>query len=120
MKFRVVEQKSKNLEELYPLFKKEFLNPHTHVKDVKETLQLTNSEYKHLRNRIIDETGLDVKPNPYNPTGYYDYPNKYIHKSKNCYVIKKDRTYYGRFSSLKDAQLVRDELIKNNWNKKIL
>ena len=120
MNFKVVEQKTKNLEEIYPLFKKEFLNPHTHVKDVKETLQLTNSEYRHLRNQIINETGLDVKPNPYNPTGYYDYPNKYIHKANTGYVIKKDRTYYGRYSTLKEAQRVRDKLIKNNWDTKIL
>lgn len=57
--------------------------------------------------------------------GYSGYPKvsnektKYIEKRGRNYYIKKkiiNKTYYyGIYSTLKDAQLVRDELIRTGW-----
>lgn len=41
---------------------------------------------------------------------------KYIRKNKNSFAIVKDSKSYGRFGSIDEAKLIRDELIKNNWN----
>ena len=41
---------------------------------------------------------------------------KYIRKNKNSFAIVKDSKSYGRFDSIDEAKLIRDELIKNNWN----
>ena len=48
-----------------------------------------------------------------------DHKWKYIEKRGANYYIKKKRHrstyYYGIYSTLKDAQLVRDELIRTGW-----
>ena len=41
---------------------------------------------------------------------------KYIRKNKNSFNIVKSSKTYGKFDSLDDAVLIRDELIKNNWD----
>ena len=41
---------------------------------------------------------------------------KYIRKNKSSYIIVKNSKSYGKFDSIDEAKLIRDELIKNNWN----
>lgn len=115
MNFKIIEQEPQDLEEKYSLFKQEYMNPNQTVAEVKKKLNLSNSEYKHLREQLQKETGIEVKPHPYNKTGYYNYPRKYIHKREGAYEIRKGRKYYGRFKEITEAQKMRDELIKNNW-----
>lgn len=116
MKFKIIEQKTRNTQDIYPVFKELYLNPKTSVADIKKELNLSNSEYKHLRKQIQRETGIDVKPNPYNKLGVHNTnPNLYIHHRKNRYEIRKGRKYYGRFKTLEEARAYRDKLQENNW-----
>ncbi|MBE6500482.1 MAG: hypothetical protein E7Z80_08075 [Methanobrevibacter thaueri] len=41
---------------------------------------------------------------------------KYIRKNKKSYTIYKNSTNYGKFTNLNDAIIIRNILIKNNWN----
>lgn len=116
--FNIIEQKTKRLDLLYPKFKEDYMNPYLTVKQIKSKYNLTNGDYKHLRKEIMLDTGVQVKPKQYNKLGQADYPNRYIHKNQNGYVIMKNHKYYGRFANLKDARKHRDELIKNNWIEK--
>ncbi len=121
MNFTITERETHNLDELYPLFKKEYLNPQTTVSEVKKKLHLTNSEYKHLRKELEEETGVDFKPNPYNKYGRCENEDKYIHRQKDRYiimrVINKKRVYYGQSKTLEEARVIRDKLKEHNWDK---
>lgn len=114
--FKIIEQESRNLSELYPLFKKEYMNPNNTVSDVKEILHLSNSEYRHLRKELHQETGIEIKPNNFNPSGFYDTPDRYIHRRGRAFEIRKGRKYYGRFKTIEDARVHRDKLKEVNWD----
>ena len=49
----------------------------------------------------------------------HDRDRRYIEETAGAFYIKKQKdykvTYFGRYSSLSDAQLVRDELINTGW-----
>ena len=47
--FRIVENSDKNLDEIYPEFKKDFLDPDLPVKDLKKKYDLSVARYRHLR-----------------------------------------------------------------------
>ena len=119
MNFKIVEQEARNFEELYNLFKEDYINPHIKVTEIKEKYNLSNSEYKHLRQQLKQETGIETKPNVYRKTGFRENPDQYIHRQHNGYIIKKNRIYYGRFKNLDDARKRRDELKKNGWKKEL-
>ena len=117
--FSIVEQKTRDIDTIYDDFKTDYLNPLITVNEICSKYNLSNSNYKHLRKRVREETGIEIKPNYYHKSGFFDNPNKYIQKQGNRYVIIKTinrkKTYFGGFKRIEDARRKRDELIENNW-----
>ena len=115
MKFNIVEQAPLNLEEIYPLFKEMYMSTETSVKEIKTELGISNSDYKHLRIMLKERTGIEIKPNPYNRCGVRKGMNSYIHERDGKFEVRRNRKYYGRFTTIEEARKHRDRLQENNW-----
>ena len=112
----------RDINNVYEVFKKEFLNPDNSISDLKENFDLSKREYDTLRLRVLNETGLKRKPSHRNNNIIVS-DSTYIHRNGNgkysiVKSIKGELHYFGQYDSLREAQTVRDCLIKNNWEKK--
>ena len=120
MNFNIVEGEDTYLSEIYPDFKREFLNG-TSINDIKVMFDISERKYYRLQKRVREETGLICKPkskcrfNKFNEDYYI-----YKRDSDNYYIYKTldgKTGYFGVYDSLEKAKFVRDELIKCDWDK---
>lgn len=123
MEFRVIEGET-DFSEIYEDFKKDFLNPELYIRDITKKYNLTYGEYCKIRKQVVEETGVKIKPNKYHPS-QISMGTSYIHRTKNnkftvCKYHDNRKIFYGTYDDLETAQLIRDELIKCNWDKKQL
>lgn len=122
--FRIVENSNDNLEEIYSEFKQDFLNPTIKVADLKSKYDLSHAKYKHLREKVFDETGLNQKPcrigGPHFPITEKRFIKEYsngkciIYKTVNG--VKKS---FGTYDDLETAQYVRDRLVESDWDEEL-
>lgn len=130
-KFQVIEG-GRTSEINYEEFKKDFIDPSTRTPELKKKYDMSKSEWKEYRQRVLDETGLVRKPTSdyhYNCilTNYSGYQNvegnEYIQKVQHGWTVVKtinyETTYYGRYSSLECAKKVRDKLVESNWDSEV-
>ena len=124
MNFSIIENYTPRVE--YNDFKKDFLDPSINVKTLQEKYDISRKQYCNLREQVLDETGLTSKPS----TSIKDQSiqlitdKTYIRKYKNNNyfiqkIIKGKRRSFGIYSNMETARKVRDELIKNNWDKNL-
>ena len=103
----------------YECFKKDFLNPNISVDNLRELYNLTRAEYRHYRDRILEETGLSRKPAKYGRdtqiTG-----DEFIQNRYNGFAVVKTTDnvtkWYGRYKDLETARYVRDKLVESGWD----
>ena len=119
--FRFVDNSDAHLNELYPSFKVDFLNPNCHVPDLKQKYDLSASKYKYLREKVLKETGLKEKPTLRGGRNYTITDKRYIiqHKHGKCTIYKTIDGYkksFGTYPDLETAQLVRDRLVECEWD----
>ena len=124
MNFSIIENYTPRVE--YNDFKKDFLDPSINVKTLQEKYDISRKQYCNLREQVLDETGLTSKPS----TSIKDQSiqlitdKTYIRKYKNNNyfiqkIIKGKRRSFGIYANMETARKVRDELIKNNWDKNL-
>lgn len=125
VKFQVIKGESKNLDEVYALFKEDFLNPNIKVPDLMKKYNLSRKDYVFFRERVFLETGLKIKP--VNKTYYSNLfdENRLIsqHSDGTCTIIKWINGHcknFGTYPDLESAKVVRDKLIENDWDEDIL
>lgn len=113
----------------YEAFKEDFLNPYLKVDYLKEKYGMSNSDWKHYRNMVLEDTGLSRKPS-YNRMDCVrvhkadDRPNLHLRKVGDNYIIVKswghrpNRTvkHYGRYADIETARMVRDKLVDSDWD----
>lgn len=122
--FRIIENSDDHLEDIYPEFKEDFLNPKFHVPELKQKYDLSPSKYKQLRGRVLSETGLKEKPTITGGRNYTITEKRYIikHKHGKCTIYKTINGYkksFGTYPDFKTAKHVRDILVENDWDEKI-
>ncbi|MBR0369215.1 MAG: hypothetical protein IJH63_00660 [Methanobrevibacter sp.] len=106
---------------IYEEFKKDFINPEVKVSVIKEKYDLSPSQYRDLKNRVLTDTGLTMKPSKCGYGNIVENKDKYIAYTKSAYVIYKTfedghRKSYGSYDSIETARFVRDKLVENNWD----
>lgn len=122
--FRIVENPSPS-EIDYESFKVDFNNPFMTVDEIRKKYDLSPSRWNEYRKRAMDDLGLSRKPcYTYGKLRYVcDSNGEYIQKKSNGYIIVKKfgrkSKYYGRYADYDTAKMVRDELVKCDWNMNI-
>lgn len=119
--FKVIEGDDSYLTEVYESFKEDFLNPDVTVKDLKNKYDLSNAKYKNLRCKVLDETGLENKPQTYHGRKVKITDKTYISSlpSGNYGVVKYIDGFkesFGTYYDYETARIVRDKLIENDWD----
>lgn len=122
--FHIVSNSDANLDLIYPEFKEDFLNPKIHVPELKKKYDLSVARYNHLRNRVLDETGLKEKPTLKGGRNYTITASRYIikHKHGKCTIYKtvdKYKKSFGTYPDFETAQHVRDKLVECDWDEKV-
>ena len=117
LKFNIIEKRDIN--EIYPFFKKDFLNPSNTVDDLKRKFDLSRKEYNNLRSKVFNETGLKRKPCS-RQQNIIITDDTYLNCTKNeKYIIMKsvdgEMKYFGQYDTKEEALKVRNKLIKQNW-----
>lgn len=111
----------------YEEFKDDFCNTFISVEDMKNKYDLTPSEFREYRRRVMDETGLKRKPRyTYAPIHFFS-DAKFIQKKSNGYIVVKKfvinheihARYYGRYADYDTAKMVRDKLVESNWDDRL-
>lgn len=106
----------------YESFKKDFLNPNQKVDDIREKYNLSPSDYKEYRDRVLSETNLVRKPAFYGRDITIE-DETYITRRYNGYDvfkhIKGKYKFFGKYKDLGTARLVRDKLIESNWDEEV-
>lgn len=127
-KFNIIEGYEPDID--YDEFKKDFLNPYILVKELLDKYRISKKVYREYRDKILKETGLWKKPNIAQQRSVKGTPftrecknAEYIQRINGDYVVVKTigytTTYYGRYDDYETARMVRDILVKNNWNNEI-
>ena len=118
MKFTLIEGET-DFSDIYNEFKQDFLNPNLLRSEIMKKFNLSENEYRKIRKQVVKETGVAAKPNKYHPV--IPCETSYIHKSKSKWMIVKyvdgKKKFFGTYDDLRVAMLIRDELIKYNWDK---
>ena len=108
----------------YEEFKKDFCDKMVSVGDMKKKYDMTPSEFREYRSRVMEETGLKRKPAyTYKPIHFFK-EAEFIQKKDNGYVIVKKFTrnhnttarYFGRYEDYDTAKMVRDRLVESDWD----
>lgn len=125
LNFRIVEvsESDREYEHLYNDFKKDYLNPDMYVKDIVAKYDIPPYIYREWSARVREEEGLARKPHCRFGSSPYITPNRYIYKLSKCYGIHKEidgvKEYFGKYEDLETARLVRDKLVKANWDRSV-
>lgn len=118
MNFNVIEGEA-DFSDIYEDFKRDFLNPYLYRKELMRKYRLSENSYSKIRKQVVAETGITTKPNKYHPA--IPTETSYIHKAKSkwqiCKYINRKKNFFGTYENLHVAMLIRDELIKCNWDK---
>ena len=119
--FRIIENADGDLDLIYNEFKKDFLNPKFHVPELKKKYDLSVAKYKHLRGKVLNETGLIEKPTLRGGRNYTITNKRYIicHKTGKCTIYKTVNKYkksFGTYPDFETAKLVRDKLVECDWD----
>ena len=117
--FRIIE--GYDIDVNYEGFKKDFLNPLILKDELIEKYGLNRSTYKEYRKKVLDETGLSMKPS----CNHRDSPNlvlvNNIRKIGDYYIVMKitygKTVFYGRFPDYDTAKMVRNRMVESNWDK---
>ncbi len=124
VKFTIVEEDSHYLDNIYSEFKEDFLKPEITVKNLKDKYGLSIGKYNQLRDKVLAETGLKIKPYAYcKPNQYMITDKMYLHKNPSgtytiTKAIDKVKLTFGTYGDFETAKMVRDKLIKSGWDKK--
>ena len=102
--------------------KKDYLNPNVYVDDILKKHNISRREYRNLKARLAEETGVSRKPS--NLRGHSSFIGvvKYIsqdpltQKYRVAKFVDGVLRHFGRYESLEDAINVRNKLAKNNWD----
>lgn len=114
----------------YEEFKDDFLNPYFLAEDVRKKYGLSPKQYKVYRKKVLNETGLTRKPTKTEykllerlPINTKSLCSEYIREYNGNYIIKKiinhKTKYYGRYEDYDTAVMVRDKLVKCDWDEEI-
>ena len=120
--FNLVESSSNEIDEIYPTFKKDFLNPMMTVERIRKKYGIGKSQYKYLRQKVLNETNLKRKPTLRGGRRLVLEDSKYLvhHLNGTCSVFKKNEDgymqSYGKYPSFGIAVYVRDKLIESYWD----
>ena len=118
--FRIIENYEPEVD--YEEFKKDFLNPHMRKAEIRDKYGLSNNKYSEYRSKVLAETGLLRKPFVYNggKVNTSRDGSEYIRKNYGFYTVIKTTRYsrknYGSYDDYETAVMVRDKLIKHNWD----
>lgn len=123
--FSIVEGDSNYLNTIYNDFKSDFINPEVTVKDLRVKYDLSKLNYRRLRDKVLAETDLKGKPSvtrrKYN---VMISDTTYIHKRPNgnfivCKQFNGVKNNFGTYEDFETAKLVRDKLLKSDWDKSL-
>lgn len=102
--------------------KMDYLNPQITVDEILKKHNISRNEYRRLRNRLVEETGVPVKPSTHGGKPKIHNSREYItydslaQKFRVSKYIKGMLRHYGRYKTLEEAQRVRDVMIEHDWD----
>lgn len=106
---------------VYPEFKKDFLNELVRVSDLKKKYDLSNGKYNYLRKQVLEETGLVEKPAKLGGKNLAFKESRFIVQDKKgtCRIYKTlnyVKVSFGTYPDFETAKKVRDKLLESNWD----
>ena len=124
MKFKIVEGDTDKLNRIYEDFKVDFLDASMSIDDLMRKYDVSFKNYNKLRKRACEEFGLKQKPISRAESNHVIHEKSYIHRyGKKWAVVKTvnhERVIFGIYEDFEEAKNVRDLLLANNWDKKVL
>ena len=121
-KFSIIESSYENYDGIYEDFKRDYLSVDITVNEMLDKYNLTPNQYRRLKNRVAEDTGVNRKLSRNTTGSLWVYCDKYIdtHKSENKFkvskVINNKTFFYGIYDSLEEARYIRDTLEANDWS----
>lgn len=120
--FNIIESSYENYDDIYDDFKNDYMSVGITVKEMLEKYGLTSNQYRRLKNRVMEETGINRKFSRKTTGSMWTHCERYIesHKSSKKFKVSKvtdgKRHFFGIYDSLEEATYVRNELEKHNWS----
>ena len=120
MNFKIIEGEDTRLTDIYDDFKTDFLNPSYSVRDLMKKYDISFNHYNKLRKSVCLELGISCKPkseiNKSRLVNEDTYINRYGKKYAIFKTLNHKRCSFGVYDDLETARLVRNELLKCNWD----
>lgn len=124
MNFKIVEGTNRDYWDNYEEFIQLYNENKIPVKQIKETLQLTNSKYTQYKEKAIEENRLNKRTPVYQKGEKFTYP-KYYHKNgQHQFIISKNdgekTIHYGSYEDENITKKIVEKLKHAEWDKKEL
>lgn len=120
--FRIIDGDKWNSHVDFEELKKDYLNPDVYVGDILAKHNISRGEYYRLRKRLVEETGIPIKPSnlkggsPIINVTQYITQDPLTQKYRVAKYVGGILRHYGRYKTLEEAIRVRDVLIEENWD----
>lgn len=120
--FNIIESSYEDYDDIYEDFKNDYMSCAITVKKMQEKYDITPNQYRRLKNRVMEETGVNRKLSRNTTGSMWVHCDKYIegHKSSNRYKVSKvingKKFFFGVYDSLEEAKFIRDRLEEENWS----
>ena len=120
--FRIIDGDKWNSNIDFEQLKLDYLNPKITVDDILKKHNISRGEYHRQRKRIVEETGIPVKPSVHGGQPKIHNSNEHItydslaQKFRVSKYINGMLRHYGRYKTLEEAQRVRDVMIDHDWD----
>ena len=121
-RFRIIDGDKWTSDVDFEQLKIDYLNPTITVDEILKKHNISRGEYHRQRKKIVEETGVPVKPSVHggqpkihNSSEYITY-DSLAQKFRVSKYIKGMLRHYGRYKTLEEAQRVRDVMIDHDWD----
>jgi len=120
--FRIVEGDQWNSDVDFEQLKLDYLNPDLLVNDILKKHNISRGEYYRLRGRIVEETGVPIKPSSLRGGCAIVGIAKHIsqdplsQKYRVAKYLNGMLKHFGRYKTLEEAIRVRDVMIDHDWD----
>ena len=120
LNFRIVENYTDDID--FDELVKDYLDPTMTLDDICRKHDISRNKYYQFKKRIVEETGVEIKPCIIGRRVDDDKDNRYIYKidtSDRYRVVKtlnQKTHYFGVYDDYETAEEVRDLLIAHDWD----
>ena len=122
LNFRIIDGETNPHKDIYEDFKKDYLDENITKGEMLKKYGLNSNAYRHLKDRVMEETGVNRKVSRVRYTNAWANYSRYIDymKKSDKYRVSKmimgKKHHFGLYKDLETAEYVRDRLEANDWS----